>query len=651
MFMATQERDACLRYAEFERDQMRSLDTLAAHYVQLANRIRQGSRREEKRKCFQEAANLYTTADKIVMYEQNHLLGRAYFCLLEGDKVDQADAQFNFVLNSTPTSIPAILGKACIAFNKKEFRAALAFYKKALRMNANCPADVRLGLGHCFYKLGKTEKAKGAFERALQLNKRCVGAIVGLAVIELNKKTPESIRNGVQLLSKAYTYDSTDPMVLNHLANHFFFKKDYNKVILLAEHAFYNTENEAMKAESSYQMARSFHVQEDWNQAFKFYYQAAQFASPTFVLPHYGLGQLYIAKGDTENAASCFEKVLKVNPGNYETMKILGSLYASSEDQTKREQAKGYLKRVTESIPDDVEAWIELAQILEQSDLNGALNAYRTAVRILREKVHMEIPAEIHNNIGAIQFKLGSLSEAREEYEGALERCRMEKSHDHHYYKSIKITMKYNLARLYEGRHETETAARLYKEILKKHPNYIDCYLRLGCIARDRGLIYDASEWFKEVFKVSQNHADAWSLIGNLHLAKQEWGPGQKKFERILKQGSTSSDTYSMVALGNVWLQTLHQPTKEKEKEKRHQERALSLYKQVLRLDPRNIWAANGIGCVLAYKNYIPEARDVFAQVREATADFPDVWLNIAHIYVEQKQYVAAIQMVGDWNN
>ena len=41
----------------------------------------------------------------------------------------------------------------------------------------------------------------------------------------------------------------------------------------------------------------------------------------------------------------------------------------------------------------------------------------------------------------------------------------------------------------------------------------------------------------------------------------------------------------------------------------------------------------------------INEARDVFAQVREATADFCDVWLNIAHIYVEQKQYVAAVQV------
>lgn len=38
-------------------------------------------------------------------------------------------------------------------------------------------------------------------------------------------------------------------------------------------------------------------------------------------------------------------------------------------------------------------------------------------------------------------------------------------------------------------------------------------------------------------------------------------------------------------------------------------------------------------------------SRTIFAEVREATADFCDVWLNIAHIYMEQQQYMAAIQM------
>lgn len=124
-------------------------------------------------------------------------------------------------------------------------------------------------------------------------------------------------------------------------------------------------------------------------------------------------------------------------------------------------------------------------------------------------------------------------------------------------------------------------------------------YLRLGAMARDKGNFYEASDWFKEALQINQvlchllscqyqntriqsnlmsnmissvvlclvqDHPDAWSLIGNLHLAKQEWGPGQKKFERILKQPSTQNDTYSMLALGNVWLQTLHQPTRDREK-------------------------------------------------------------------------------------
>lgn len=61
--------------------------------------------------------------------------------------------------------------------------------------------------------------------------------------------------------------------------------------------------------------------------------------------------------------------------------------------------------QVTEQFPDDVEAWIELAQILEQSDLNASLAAYGTATKILRDKVQAEIPPEILNNVGALHYR------------------------------------------------------------------------------------------------------------------------------------------------------------------------------------------------------------------------------------------------------
>lgn len=74
---------------------------------------------------------------------------------------------------------------------------------------------------------------------------------------------------------------------------------------------------------------------------------------------------------------------------------------------------QGHLKKVTEQYPDDVEAWIELAQILEQTDIQGALSAYGTATRILQETVQADVPPEILNNLGALHFRLGNLGEAK----------------------------------------------------------------------------------------------------------------------------------------------------------------------------------------------------------------------------------------------
>jgi RNA polymerase-associated protein CTR9 len=603
--------NANTNYKGSEKDRLKALDTLAAHYVQQANKEKN---KDLKKDYCTKATTLYTSADKISMYDSDHLLSRAYFCLLDTDKLDQADAQFNFVLTQSPQNVAALVGKACIFFNKKDYKNALNNYKKALKINANSPASVRLGMGLCFYKMQKIPKAKLAFERALELDSQCVGALVGLALIELNNKTSDSTKLGVEMLSRAYSIDSTNPNVLNHLANHFFYKKDYQKVQQLAMHAFHNTELEAIRAETCFQLARSYHIQGDLDQAFQYYYQATQFNSVNFILPFFGLGQMYLYKNDSENAALCFERVLKNSPANYEALKILGSIYSGSKEQEKKELAKQHLKKVTELCPEDVEAWIELAQILEPTDIQGALSAYGKAIKIFKEIVHEDIPPEILNNVASLHFRMSSFDDCKRYYEAALQTVSNELVHDKIYYGALSVTISYNIARLYEAKHEYELAEKSYRNILSKHPQYIDCFLRLGCMCRDRGQIHEASEWFKEALRINQTHPDIWSLIGNLHLAKEQLGPAQHVYERIMKVNE--QDTYSLVALGNIWLHTLYQGSKDKEKEKRHEQRALQMYKTVLKIDPRNIWAANGVGCVLAHKNLLNEARDIFAQVR-----------------------------------
>ena len=49
--------------------------------------------------------------------------------------------------------------------------------------------------------------------------------------------------------------------------------QDYTTVQHLALHAFHSTEVEPTQAKSCYQLARAFHVQQDYDQAFQYYYQ------------------------------------------------------------------------------------------------------------------------------------------------------------------------------------------------------------------------------------------------------------------------------------------------------------------------------------------------------------------------------------------
>ncbi|VDO03599.1 unnamed protein product [Rodentolepis nana] len=684
-----------------ENDFLQLLDMLANYCGRKASKE---SNKEKRTQLISRAATLFTSADRIAMYDQKHLLGRAFYFIYEGEKWSHADSQLNFVLNQGNPCIQAYLGKACIAFNKQEYKNALLFYRKALMLHPNASPTIRVGIGHCYARLGNVQKARLAFQRALDLDPECVDALVGLAILDLNEKTQESIKQGVQKLSRAYNIDSTNPMVLNHLADHFFYKKEYEKVHKLATHAFHGTENEAMRAESCYQMARAFHVQENYDKAFQYYYLATQFASPNFLLPFYGLGQMYLHRKDLEHAAISFEKVLKAYPKNYETLKILGSLYAQSNKLDKQAQAKQLFKQVTESQPDDVEAWIEYAQLLE-NDVSEALNAYLNALTIL-DNVQLDVSPEILNNIGVLYFMKGDFNKSELFLTRALDRIREEQLQDvigdedgdkestdrvasrlkppaplvstvtsnailelhrrtaeststgsiDNYYHDLTITVRYNQGRLHEAKNRSDLAEEIYKSILLQHPAYVDCYLRLGCIARDRGQLRDASLWFREVLDVSPDHPDAWSLLAQLHLTVGEVEAAQRKLDHIIRQPKYLADAYCRITLGNVWLRSLHHhhqrssangalARENKDRRKRHEERALSCYKVVLSADPRNIWAAHGIGCVLAHKGFINEARDVFAQVREATADFPDVWMNIAHVYIEQKQFTAAIQM------
>jgi DnaJ-class molecular chaperone len=80
---------------------------------------------------------------------------------------------------------------------------------------------------------------------------------------------------------------------------------------------------EEIEAEEHFSKANSFFEDRDnWNQSQHEWLQAVK-SVPGFANAHYNLGILMGYQGNFKDAVSCFERVVKYNPGDYEAKKVL----------------------------------------------------------------------------------------------------------------------------------------------------------------------------------------------------------------------------------------------------------------------------------------------------------------------------------------
>ena len=78
--------------------------------------------------------------------------------------------------------ITAYLVSACLKFEAGEYKEAENIYKRVIIEDPDCPAAVRVALGMCFYKRGRIQRAKMAFQRAIDLDERNEEALVSACV-------------------------------------------------------------------------------------------------------------------------------------------------------------------------------------------------------------------------------------------------------------------------------------------------------------------------------------------------------------------------------------------------------------------------------------------------------------------------------------
>eukprot|EP01025_Chloroclados_australasicus_P015575 TRINITY_DN17496_c0_g1_i1.p1 TRINITY_DN17496_c0_g1~~TRINITY_DN17496_c0_g1_i1.p1 ORF type:complete len:1163 (+),score=199.91 TRINITY_DN17496_c0_g1_i1:73-3489(+) len=617
--------------------------------------------RSLKTEFFKKAQELITQARQATPEEQLPWLCQGRLSLAKGD-IKNARKELEKAVgqkNNGKTNVLGHLAMAGLEFYEQHYQEALGWFKKAIAQHPRCPPNAYIGLAHCYYKLGEFNLASKSLERVIQLDPKDADALLALAVIRFNRGDPDQgYREGLELLYRAFESDPCNPCVLNELSRQALLVNDLDGVQKLAHLAFENAMSDRVRAESCSLLARAHHASGDINSASKSYTQASRFDA-SLPLPHYGLAQMYYSQGEAKNAISELEKVLEARPGCEDALNLLAQIHPSLPQ--KIEKVVQHFKEAAHKNPERPDIQEMLGRVLLTIDLGGALTAFEQALQIYRKRDEPVPPSLLCNT--------GYLLQRAQHIKGHAERAMdlMQEAMRSTYSLengngslSIANVLKFNIGRLYQAAGRLKEAKEMFEAIVQDYPNAVDCFIGLAEICRARGQIKEAIEWAEKVLERKGGHADALALLGNLHLDRRDYPAAQKYFEQLIQNKESKNDPYGMIGLGNLYLYTIPGEAKKKEqieKREKNLKRAQDLFKVVLSKDPQNIYAANGLGAVLAERGKLEGAKDIFAMVQETAAAsggflrLPDMWINLGNIHLARGETVSAIKMYETANS
>ncbi len=605
----------------------RVINALAWYYIGLANSERDPQARED---ALHEVSKWTNRANRM----EGHVLTSTAMAMgyLAQGKTDQVENYLDQV-KDRETTIATMLVRATLHFTKGEYSDALALFSRVLRAKPNCSAQVRFGLGMCYFKLERRDMAEKCFVRALELNSQLVEPRVALAILKVNTGDMQQVQPAMKLLQEAYKIDDNHPRVLNFLADHFLHRREFEKGTKLAERARSNADSDRIYAESEYHLARACHAQGNFAAAQTHYESSVQKDSGN-VLTQLGLAQVLLHSGNTERAVGCLETVLHRYPDDLATLQILGTLHARKGHV----EAKELLQRAIDVDSKDPEVLIEFAELMESVDRSKSLRAYRAALKLLAErgKEKPERMRDLQNNVAVMMHRLGQHTQAEEAYGQVFADVSTDAERV-----NVSVSTSFNLARLYEDMHRWDAARSLYEAILAKHVTYTDCYLRLASIARTANNVDEAMRQLNLALTVHEDLPDALAMMGNIHIERNEFHAAQLKFTRILEKVDRN-DPYALLSLGNIYYMARADKKDRKERNMKH---AAESYWKVLKTDHSNLYAANGLGVVFAAEGRLGAAGEIFTRVREGTSAMGDVVVNLAHIYMGKGEFLKAVTL------
>lgn len=593
---------------------------------------------------------------------------------LQKDEPDLALQAFDKA-SKEGTNCLALLGKAQITLLKTQnYANALKLYQQVLVLNPIVKPDPRIGIGLCFWCLKDKTMAQKAWSRALEIDPSNLKARLLLNLAKFDDTLTNSISDeafvagykvALEELAELHRQSPDDHAILLALALYFFSKRDFDSVEKISNRVANGAKERPslfaskILSQTSLWLGRVAYAKEDFTRSQKCFHEAIRH-NESNLLARLGLGHSQISRGLLEEAVLTLELAMKLDAKCLEINYTLGLLYARDQQKSKQEQAIQMLERyirlasnrglvVANKTEEDaylnkepvaLNAYLTLSKLYEAKDISQLLVYLQKAVES-REQIGKDVPLEVHNNMGVFHFVKGN--DATEHFEAAQKALATVADP---LALDLGVTVAYNLAR---SREMTDAAAatELYTKLLEMCPGYYAAKLRLLFL---RAVSDGGKDAFPEIQKLLEENASDLEIRSFYGWFIKTFGKrvGLKPDAETLHQKETlveydSHDAYALISLANIYCVMAKELKKEDEKRRKYFVRAIELFTKVLSIDPRNVFAAQGLAIVYIENKDLTKGLDILRKIRDSLNDI-SVYLNLGHVLMELKQYSKLIE-------
>ena len=311
---------------------------------------------------------------------------------------------------------------------------------------------------------------------------------------------------------------------------------------------------------------------------------------PELATVHFLLGQAYLLTGENNLAKESFEHAVALYPGQVDARRSLAALESQSG---RHQQARARLDDLLKQRPDDLAA-LDMLMMVDLVTKNW-VEAERTLERLrtASKDSAVAIMAE-----GRLRQAQGQFDKASAAYERATALAPNDPE-------PLLSLVKLDVAQGHADRAKTRLDA-----LLAARPDHLFGHGLLGEVLALSGHPQEADVQFREASRVNPKWITPWLDWGGLWLAQKQPDQAVQVIQAGLKANPDSEELHMLLASAYSTQGQI--------------DHAITAYDGALRLNPRNVLAANNLAVLLVdYKGDPQNLQKAFALSRDFEKDVP----------------------------